>query len=102
MKKENIYTRKVDRSGATKRSATSSVRKKSAVKPKGASVQRVLPLGNAWVVKADRAKEFTVVTALLRDAVKIATSLAKHEHALLIIHNKNGTIKREISFAVSA
>lgn len=61
-------------------------------------VQRVLPLGNAWVVKADKEKEFTMITTRLSEAVKIATSLAKHENARLVIHDKNGGVKKELSF----
>jgi hypothetical protein len=66
---------------------------------RGVIAQRVLPLGNGWVVKPDHLKKFITVTTTQRQAISIATELAKNDHALLIVHNKNGTNKQQKSFA---
>lgn len=57
------------------------------------SIQRVLPLGNAWMVKSDDSKKFTVITVTQKEAIEIARSIAKTQHADLVVHNKNGKIK---------
>jgi hypothetical protein len=67
-----------------------------AVSPKGE--QHVIPLGNGWVVKTQSSKTFTVITDNKKDAVEIATSIAKTKKSAVIVHGKFGAIERTEAF----
>jgi hypothetical protein len=60
----------------------------------------VLPLGNGWVVKNSNARKFTVILDSKTEAVKIATQIAKDKGIELVIYAKDGSIQRQVSYAV--
>lgn len=62
------------------------------------SVQHVVPLGNGWVVKTANAKTFTVITDNKKEAVEIATSIAKTKRSSIVVHGKFGVIEKTESF----
>jgi len=68
---------------------------------RGNPVQHVIPLGNGWVVKSADTTKFTAITDSKKEAVAIATHIAKTKHTDLVVHDKNGTIREHISYAVA-
>jgi hypothetical protein len=60
--------------------------------------QHVIPLGNGWVVKTGNSATFTVITDNKKEAVEIATSIAKTKKSAVIIHGKFGAIERMETF----
>jgi hypothetical protein len=59
-------------------------------------------LGNGWIVKSANTTRFTVITDSKKDAIAIATSIAKTKKTGLVIYNKDGQIGITKSFAASA
>jgi hypothetical protein len=55
--------------------------------------QRVLPFGNGCVVKLDHSDKFFTVTTSREQAISITTELSKNDKGLVVIHNKNGTVR---------
>lgn len=62
------------------------------------SVQHVVPLGNGWVVKTAKAKTFTVITDNKKEAIDIATSIAKTKRSAIVVHGKFGVIEKTESY----
>ena len=61
--------------------------------------QHVTPHPNGgWQVKAAGGKKATVVTTTQRDAIKIATGIAKKQGSEMIIHNQHGQIRERNSY----
>lgn len=61
--------------------------------------QHVVPLGNGWVVKSSGSKKFTAITDTKKEAVAIATLIAKSKGSVLIIHGKDGAIAEQTNYA---
>lgn len=83
------------------------VKKKKIVRKAGNEVSRkrkvaehVIPLGNGWVVKNSAADKFTVISDSKTEAVRIATQIAKQKGLVLVIHAKDGSIQRQVSYAL--
>ena len=79
--------------GTTKSAKGRSTAKKAA--------EYVIPLGGTgWVVKNSEAKEFTAIYDSKIEAVKNARTLAKQYGRKLVIFAKDGSIQRQVSYAV--
>ena len=63
------------------------------------TIQYVLPLGNGWVVKSNRAVNFTAITDSKREAISIARNIARTKKTNLIVHGKNGNVEIQESYA---
>jgi hypothetical protein len=59
--------------------------------------QHVISLGNGWAVKGEGKKDFTLITETQRDAIVVARQIAKNTNGDLIIHGKNGQIRKVVS-----
>ena len=70
------------------------------VSRKRKAAEHVIPLGNGWVVKNSEAKKFTVISDSKKEAVKIATQIARQNGLELVIHAKDGSIQRQVSYAL--
>lgn len=88
----NTTIKKAARKTATKRAGTK-------VTSNNESEQHVVPLGNGWVVKTGNAKTFTIITDSKREAIEIATSIAKTKRSSIVVHGKFGVIEKTESFA---
>jgi hypothetical protein len=64
--------------------------------------QFVIPIGNGWAIKGEGNKQFTLITDNKREAVSIATDIAKRNESTLIIYNKNGEIVRSKNYSKKA
>jgi hypothetical protein len=62
-------------------------------------IQLVLPLGNGWVVKNNRASTFITITDSRKEAISIARKLAKTKRSELEVHGKSGRILIRESYA---
>lgn len=71
--------------------------KRKAEVPSG-TIQYVLPLGNGWVVKNNRASKFTVITDSKSEAISIARSIARTKRTELVVHGRNGNIEIQESY----
>lgn len=60
--------------------------------------QYVIPFGNAWVVKGEDNRKFTIITDKKREAVLFATEIAKRNEADMIVYGKKGEITASKSF----
>jgi uncharacterized protein YdaT len=60
--------------------------------------QHVVPLGNAWAVKGEGSKKFTVITETQKDAITVAKGIAKNNKSELVIHGKDGKIRDKDSY----
>ncbi len=54
--------------------------------------QFVVPVGNGWAVKGDNDDKIVIITDTKRDAVTLATDMARREGLELVIFDKNGNI----------
>jgi uncharacterized protein YdaT len=63
-------------------------------------IQYVIPLGNGWIVKNSHSAKFIVITDSKKEAVMIATSIAKNKGTELIVHAKDGSIQKRISYVL--
>lgn len=64
-----------------------------------AKSQHVTPHPNGgWQVKSAGGKRATVVTTTQREAIHIATNIAKNQKSELFIHNKQGQIRERNSY----
>ena len=57
------------------------------------------PDGN-WQVKGAGNKRATIVTTTQKEAVKIATSIARNQKSELVVHGANGRIRMKNSYGV--
>ena len=55
------------------------------------------PDGN-WQVKGAGNKKATVITTTQKEAIKIATDIAKNQRSELVIHGTNGRIRAKNSY----
>ena len=55
------------------------------------------PDGN-WQVKGAGNKKATIITTTQKEAIKIATSIAKNQKSELVIHGANGRIRAKNSY----
>ncbi|MBK8550747.1 MAG: DUF2188 domain-containing protein [Ignavibacteria bacterium] len=60
--------------------------------------QHVIPLGNAWAVKREGSKRFTIITEYKRSALKIAREFAQQNRSELVIHDRDGKIQDKESY----
>lgn len=91
------------RSGTKKTPANSEVapvKVSGKVRAIGSKNQHVIPLGNGWMVKGAGSKIITVIADSKKQAVDIATSIAKSHGSELYIHNKTGAITESRSYVV--
>lgn len=60
--------------------------------------QYVVPAQGGWGVRSENSDRLTVKTETKAEAVKIATSIAKHQHSELTILGSDGKIQNKNSF----
>lgn len=60
--------------------------------------QHVVPHGGDWAVKRGGSDRATTVVPTQKEAIKIATEIAKNQNAELFIHGKDGQIRERDSF----
>lgn len=85
---------KVKKSSTDTGKIQSSPKKKKPVSSKTLkSIIFVLPLGNGWVVKNEKAARFMVITDSKREAISIARNVARTKKTRLVVHGKSGLIE---------
>ncbi|MCE7865193.1 MAG: DUF2188 domain-containing protein [Bacteroidetes bacterium CHB5] len=60
--------------------------------------QHVVPRDGEWAVKRGGSDRATTVVPTQKEAIKIATEIAKNQNAELFIHGKDGQIRERDSF----
>ncbi len=71
-------------------------------KSTSSTIQYVLPLGNGWVVKTNKAAKFFLITDSKKEAVDVARKLAMTKKSELIVHGKDGKIQVRESYVAKA
>ncbi len=64
----------------------------------GKSTQHVVPHDGNWAVKRGGSDRATTVVPTQKEAIKIATEIAKNQNAELFIHGRDGQIRERDSF----
>ncbi|MBP9924552.1 MAG: DUF2188 domain-containing protein [Cyclobacteriaceae bacterium] len=60
--------------------------------------QHVVPHDGNWAVKRGGSDRATTVVSTQKEAIKIATEIAKNQNAELFIHGRDGQIRERDSF----
>lgn len=60
--------------------------------------QHVTPKGNYWQVKGAGNTRATAVVRTQRDAIRIATGIARNQKSEVVIHRTNGQIRDKNSY----
>lgn len=60
--------------------------------------QHVTPKGSQWQVKAGGSKRATAITSTQSEAIGIAKNIAKNQQTEVVIHGRNGQIRRKHSY----
>lgn len=62
------------------------------------NTQHVLPIGNAWMVKAANRAKFSLIAVRKGEAIAFARAIAKNTKSDLIIYGKKCQILKTISY----
>lgn len=65
---------------------------------KGKSQQHVVPHNGEWAVKRGGSDRATTVVPTQKEAIKIATEIAKNQNSELFVHGRDGQIRERDSF----
>ena len=60
--------------------------------------QHVTPKGNQWQVIGAKNSKATCVTKTQKQAISVATKIAKNNHSEVVIHGRNGRIRDKDSY----
>ena len=60
--------------------------------------QHVTPRGEKWQVKGAGNSRATVITSTQKEAIQVATKIAKNQGSELFIHNRQGQIRERNSY----
>jgi hypothetical protein len=60
--------------------------------------QHVVPHENGWAIKGAGNSRATVVTNTQREAISLATDIAKNQSSEMFIHGKDGQIRERNSY----
>lgn len=60
--------------------------------------QHVVPHSDKWAVKGEGNVKATKVTSTQKDAIAIATAIAKNNNSELVIHRPDGRIREKNSY----
>ena len=95
IKKSTNNTSKTRKSaGISSAKASPSPKKRNTTSSKALkSVMFVLPLGNGWVVKSEKASRFMVITDSKREAIAVARNVARTKKTRLVVYSKKGLIE---------
>lgn len=55
--------------------------------------QHVVPSGGEWSVRRSGARKATAIYATEAEAIERATAIARKEHGIIYIHDRNGHIR---------
>lgn len=64
--------------------------------------QHVVPLGNGWAVRVSGSVKASVITSRREEAIEYATGLAKKEQSEVIVHARNGKIRKLHNYAMDS
>jgi Uncharacterized protein conserved in bacteria (DUF2188) len=62
------------------------------------NTQYVIPIGNAWMVKAANRAKFSLIAVRKSEAITFARAIAKNIKPDLVIYGKKGQILTKISY----
>lgn len=60
--------------------------------------QHVVPLGNGWAVQTEGRKTASVITSRQSEAISYARDIAKNQRAEVIVHGRDGKIRKKNSY----
>lgn len=60
--------------------------------------QHVVPHNGDWAIKRGGSERATTIVPTQKEAIKIATEIAKNQNAELIIHGRDGQIRERESY----
>jgi len=60
--------------------------------------QHVVPYGNQWAVRGEGNERVTRITPTQKEAIDIARQIAQNQHAEVVIHRQDGTIRDKDSY----
>lgn len=63
-----------------------------------ANTQHVTPKNGQWQVKGGGNSRATRIVSTQKEAIRIATTIAKHQNGEVVIHKTNGVIREKNSY----